>query len=157
MLTLTIGTGLGSIFGINGGRGLSPASNFAPQRDFGCSAYKRRYQNSSTPLVILSEPNTQYTAAATRNQTVGVVRLRVEFGADGQARVLERLMTLPDGLTEEAERVAEQTRFTPETVRGEPISVTRERTYVFSLSNRGPKFMKLQYDLDLGAASAAQH
>jgi hypothetical protein len=92
------------------------------------------YQASaSTPLAIVFEPSTRMTAAARRNQTYGVVQLLVEYGADGKARVLSRVASLPDGLTEEAERVAESTQFRPETLNGEAVSVTRVQSYYFDM------------------------
>lgn len=87
----------------------------------------------TTPLTILFEPPTHMTAAALRHQTYGVVQLLVEYGADGRARVLERIHTLPDGLTEEAERVAERAQFRPEARGGQPVSVTRLQSYYFDM------------------------
>ncbi|MDQ3746771.1 MAG: energy transducer TonB, partial [Acidobacteriota bacterium] len=79
------------------------------------------------------EPNTRLTEAARRNKTVGVVELLVRFDADGKATVVDRLTTLPDGLTEEAERAAERTVFKPATINGRPYSVTEVRQFIFSL------------------------
>jgi hypothetical protein len=87
----------------------------------------------STPLIIKFEPNTRLTEAARRNKTVGVVELLVRFDADGKATVVDHLLTLPDGLTEEAERAAERTIFEPATINGKPYSVTEVRQFIFSL------------------------
>jgi hypothetical protein len=151
MLTLMVGTGLGSVFGW---RTSTPTtqnnveSGYRLERRYGCSSRYRstygtggggienRVERTSTPLVIRFQPNTRYTPEALKNKTTGVVQLRVRFNADGTATVLERVSTLPDGLTEEAERVVERTQFTPETVNGEPVAVIKDMNYVFSLSDR---------------------
>jgi hypothetical protein len=87
----------------------------------------------STPLIVKFEPNTRLTEAARRNKTVGVVELLVRFDADGTAKVVDHLATLPDGLTEEAERAAERTVFNPATINGKPYAVTEVREFIFSL------------------------
>ena len=144
-LTLFVGTGLGSIFGFNSTPKKTNATS-APderihtltERRSGCpDSYRRRdYVGESTPLNIRYQPNTSYTRVALKNETTGVVRLLVRFNEDGTATVVSRLSTLPDGLTEEAVRVAERTQFDPETVNGQPVAVTKEMNYIFSLSDR---------------------
>lgn len=140
-MTLIVGTGLGSIFGFNQ---QAPKKvndervwTFSERRS-GCRTSHRRRGRvaDSTPVNIRFQPNTRYTPDALKNKTTGVVQLRVRFNADGTATVLERLSTLPDGLTEEAERVAERTQFDPATVNGQPVSVTEDKDYVFSLNDR---------------------
>lgn len=141
-LTLLVGTGLGSIFGFNQP---SPRTDglrvFRSERHSRCPSEKRRAftnpsSRHSTPLEITYQPNTRLTPEAVRNDTTGVVKLLVRFNADGTTTVVERLSTLPDGLTQEAVRVAEQTRFNPKTVNGEPVTVTEDKEYVFSLSEQ---------------------
>jgi hypothetical protein len=84
--------------------------------------------------MITNQPEARVMVIALEHKTAGVVQLRVRFNADGTTTVLERLATLPDGLTEEAERIAENTTFTPETRDGEPVSVVRDMSYAFPLS-----------------------
>ncbi|HYO90572.1 MAG TPA: energy transducer TonB [Pyrinomonadaceae bacterium] len=136
MLTLIIGLGLGSLFQSRNWRGQSRRNSCGyteRHRSTTADTLVMKYRASdSTPLAILFEPSTRMTAAARRNQTYGVVQLLVEYGADGKARVLSRVTSLPDGLTEEAERVAELTQFRPETRGGEPVSVTRVQSYYFN-------------------------
>ena len=136
MLTLVIGLGLGSLFQLKSRHGGSRTPCRSSSRYMSTNnTLTMRYQASaSTPLTILFEPSTRMTAAARRNQTYGVVQLLVEYGADGKARVLSRVTSLPDGLTEEAERVAELTQFRPETRNGEPVSTTRVQAYYFNTS-----------------------
>lgn len=133
MLTLGIGLGLGSLFE---SRSLSPNWKTKTHRRTSCNyttTTRTEMSASSAPLTILFEPSTRMTPAARKHQTYGVVQLLIEYGADGRARVLSRVNTLPDGLTEEAERVAEQTQFRPEKVNGKPVSVTRVQSYYFDM------------------------
>lgn len=136
MLTLVIGLGVGSFFQSGSWSGESRTNSHRYTRH---GVYNVTTEittsgtSASTPLVILFEPSTRMTVAARRNQTYGVVQLLVEYGADGKARVLSRVTSLPDGLTEEAERVAELTQFSPETRNGEPVSVTRVQAYYFDM------------------------
>jgi hypothetical protein len=142
MLTLIIGVGLGSLF-----QHSSPQPQYTTRlyADHHCS---HRYSatlnttstyeaiNSSSPFYITFEPPTHMTEAARRHQTYGVVELLVEYRADGTAHVLKRITTLPDGLTEEAVRVAEETQFQPEIRNGLPVTVTRVQEFIFDLDRR---------------------
>lgn len=127
MITLILGTGLWSIFGFQ---------KSASRRGSGYHfyAHKRVVTSGLTPLRILSQPERRYTPEAQENRTTGVVRLLVQFNPDGTTTVIERLSSLPNGLTEEAVRVAEQTRFIPATLNGQPVAQTKEMNYIFSLS-----------------------
>jgi TonB-like protein len=136
-LTLLVGSGLGSIFS-----GASPrpdkqslVTTTLTTRAYSCGARHRSgaVAADSTPLIVTFEPNTRLTEAARRNKTTGVVELLVRFGADGKATVIDHLTTLPDGLTEEAERAAERTAFRPATINGMPYTVTEVRQFIFSL------------------------
>src|SRR5215210_6210553 len=132
LITLLVGTGLGSIFSST-----SPQNNrvtataLTQTRHYGCRSRNRAVVAESTPLIVTFEPNTRLTEAARRNKTVGVVELLVRFDADGKATVVDRLTTLPDGLTEEAERAAERTTFKPATINGKPYTVTELRQFSF--------------------------
>jgi hypothetical protein len=136
-----MGTGLGSIFSF-----FSPAKKAevsfvsAERRMRGCPSQRYNSYNyaaeSRTPMAILFQPNRRYTADALENRTEGVVTLLVEFRADGTAKVIDRIATLPDGLTEEAERIVERTKFTPATLNGVPVTETKEMNYYFYLSDR---------------------
>jgi TonB family protein len=149
-LTLIIGTGLGSILGsdrsttkTNYSHSRAPFVRSVYRSGTGGGEYRhRRGFNDSTPLKIIFQPNTRYTSEALKNKTTGVVQLLVRFDEDGTATVVERLSTLPDGLTEEAVRVVEQTKFNPATVNGQPVPVTKEMNYIFSLSDRATMTME---------------
>lgn len=139
VMTLAVGTGLGSVFNIFSPAPAEQVESSAPivtvQRRHGCD-YRRRSASDSTPTKILFQPSVRYTTEARKHQTTGVVQLRVRFGADGKATVMDRLSTLPDGLTEEAERVVERTQFTPATENGEPVSEVKDMNYYFTLDDR---------------------
>ena len=134
-LTLLVGSGLGSIFNSTSPRTDVRSSVTTTTTTFthSCGARRARVAPESTPLIVTFEPNTRLTEAARRNKTVGVVELLVKFDAEGKATVVDRLTTLPDGLTEEAERAAERTTFKPATINGKPYTVTEVRQFIFSL------------------------
>ena len=135
IITLIVGTGLGNIFGIQ-----NPATSTHATRRARCAKQPRfeingvgRGDRQVTGVKIMYQPKTQFTPEALRNQTTGVVTLLVRFNADGTTTVVERLSTLPDGLTEDAKRLAEHTSFTPATVDGKPVQETKEMNYIYSL------------------------
>ncbi|HEX8772317.1 MAG TPA: energy transducer TonB [Pyrinomonadaceae bacterium] len=134
-LTLLVGSGLGSIF--------SSSTTPRDERSARLSATTVTSRHScgmrnravvaaqSTPVVVTFEPIARPTETAQRNHTRGTVELLVRFGADGKATVVDHITTLPDGLTEEAERVVEGTAFNPATINGKPYTVTEVRRYTF--------------------------
>lgn len=134
-LTLLFGSGLGSIFSGTTTRTATQSNvTTTTTRTYSCASHRRSSSfGESTPLIVTFEPNTRLTEAARRNKTVGVVELLVRFDADGKATVVDHLTTLPDGLTEEAERAAERTVFRPATINGKPYTVTEVRQFIFSL------------------------
>lgn len=136
-LTLLVGSGLGSIFSGASTQNSSQLTTIQVERKYNCAQRHRARAGvgpatTSTPLIVTFEPNTRLTEEARRNKTTGVVELLVRFGADGKASVVDRLQTLPDGLTEEAERAAERTAFRPATINGKPYTVTEVRQFTFS-------------------------
>ena len=134
MLTLLVGSGLGSIFSHTSAprQSSSTVATTITTSRHSCGMRTRAVVAESTPLIVNFEPSTRLTEAARRNKTTGTVELLVRFGADGKATVVDQMTTLPDGLTEEAERAAERTLFTPATINGTPYSVTEVRQFVFS-------------------------
>ncbi len=137
-LTLLVGSGLGSIFSSTSPRTADTRSSVTTTttmtRTHSCGARHRAGAFAeSTELIVTFEPNTRLTEAARLHKTVGVVELLVRFDADGHATVVDRLTTLPDGLTEEAESAAERTTFRPATINGKPYTVTEVRQFIFSL------------------------
>ena len=128
LITLIVGTGLWGIFGTRRPEGSVGPGHYR-------FSHRRMSRNGSRLLRILSQPERRYTPEATKNRTTGVVKLLVQFNSDGTTTVIDRISILPDGLTEEAERIAEHTRFIPATINGQPITQTKEMNYIFSLSD----------------------
>lgn len=122
LLTLLLGTGMSSVFGIK-------------KIESGTLRGKIRCRElvTATPLRILSETDAPYTPESKDKQATGVVRLRVRFNANGKTTVIEQLSsTLPKSLTEEAIGLAWQTQFIPATQDGQPVAETRVMRYAFS-------------------------
>jgi len=75
----------------------------------------------STPE-LLSTIHPNYTDEARRNHVRGAVRLSLEVGPDGTVKDLQILNSLPDGLTDEAIRIAQRLSFRPATKGGGPVA-----------------------------------
>lgn len=75
----------------------------------------------TTPVVILSKPEPQYTAEGRQDKIQGDVVLQVVFKADGQVQVLRVVQGLGHGLDENAEVAARQIKFTPAKQDGQPV------------------------------------
>ena len=132
IITLIVGTGLWSICGSDK-RSSRTVERLGTRVVSQLSVEKVELplRDAVTTLEILDVPSTHYTPEALKNQTTGVVTLLVRFNVDGSTTVVGKLQTLPYGLTEDAERVAEQTHFTPATVDGRPVEETREMNYIY--------------------------
>ena len=89
--------------------------------------------NESYFPVIIFKDKIQYTEAALRNKTEGVVILDVMFNADGRISDIRTVKSLPDGLTERAIQVARRVRFRPATKNGSYISVRHQLEFTFKL------------------------
>lgn len=86
-----------------------------------------------TKVKIISKPRATYTDAARQNQTQGIIKLAVEFGADGAVKAVAAFRTLPDGLTENCLEAAKKIRFEPATRDGTPVSTIAVVTYSFTI------------------------
>lgn len=136
-LTLIVGIAFGSLINLfSKGANVAPATRYESTRQYrGKRSCSNRHTIAQTPVNIISEPGKRYTKEAFKNNVTGVVRLRITYGADGRILDVVPLMTLPYGLTGEAERVAWQIQFEPATVNGMPVTVTKDQDYIFSLSD----------------------
>lgn len=114
------GDGIGS--GNGGGVGPGDGGGFGPgyhggiggginQR--GANPYGRTQEPVDLRPAALNRPRPNYTEEARKNKVQGTVRLRVLVGSDGAVKQARPLTPLPDGLTEEAIRAAQQMRFRP--------------------------------------------
>lgn len=92
---------------------------------------------SWTPSTIAYAPRPQYTETAREAGIDGIVRLRVTVGEDGKVSNVETLSELPYGLTGEALRAAEETRFVPARLNGRAVSSDNIIESVFHLTRTG--------------------
>ena len=131
VLTLTLGSALGSLFG----DGHARRGNFVLMRREHHSCAHRRFQNydNSSPLVITYKPEAHYTEDARRNQIAGVVRLRMLLGKDGTVSDITPLTELPNGLTDEAIKAASEIKFVPAVIAGQAVDTIQFVEYKFSL------------------------
>jgi tetratricopeptide (TPR) repeat protein len=84
-------------------------------------------------LKIKRKPRPSYTDEARRNKIVGVVRMAVEFGADGKINFQFPIKTLEDGLTEATAEAIRKIDFEPAIKNGKPVPVVRILEYSFSI------------------------
>lgn len=116
------GTGIGGMKGSD--KGLPPFYVQNPPKEL--DYRKKTFQ-------VLSKPSPNYTDAARQNQIQGKVRLRVSFLASGEIGYVSPIISLPDGLTEQATIAARQIKFKPEIRNGKPISVIKIVEYNFTI------------------------
>jgi tetratricopeptide (TPR) repeat protein len=83
-------------------------------------------------LKITSKPRPSYTDAARKNRTKGIVKLAVEFRADGKIGFVFPFQSLPDGLTESVVEAARNIKFEPAIRDRKPVAVIRFVEYSFS-------------------------
>jgi TonB family protein len=84
-------------------------------------------------MKIVSKPRANYTDTARQNQVQGTVTLRVTFLANGQIGSISPVSGLPYGLTEQAIAAARSIRFEPQMVNGNPVAVTKQVQYSFTI------------------------
>ena len=87
----------------------------------------------TTKARILKKSEPSYTEKARQNQVSGTVILRCVLGANGTVFGFRVVNGLPDGLTEQAIRVARQIKFIPATKDGHPVSIWVAFEYNFNL------------------------
>jgi TonB family protein len=87
----------------------------------------------TTKVRVLSKPEPSYTDEARARGVVGTVVLRCIFTADGAVKHLLILSGLPDGLTEQAIKVARRIKFVPARKDDRPVSMYIQLEYHFNL------------------------
>ncbi len=102
------------------------------KRKFKKKAYHRK-PVEETQLTIDSKPIPGYTDAARRENIEGMVKLRVEFRADGTVGEIGVIEGLPAGLTEKAIDAAKKIKFEPAEVDGVPVPSTKLIEYTFAI------------------------
>lgn len=120
------GTGDGTGNGTGQGQGSGLGSKTSPPK-------KKPVAAKNKFLRVTSKPRALHTETARNNNVQGTVSLKVEFKKDGKIGKISVVSALPDGLTEQAIKAAEQIRFEPETKNGKPITVTKTVQYTFTL------------------------
>lgn len=86
-----------------------------------------------TKLAIVSKLRVTYTEAARANQIQGVVKLAVEFGADGKIKSIVPFRLQPFGLTEAVVEAVQEIKFEPAKKNGQPFSTIRIIEYSFTI------------------------
>lgn len=87
----------------------------------------------SKPYKILSKIAPGYTEKARTNGVSGTIKMKILLAQDGKVRYMFISKSLPDGLTEQAIRAAQQIRFEPAEKDGKPVSVVISIEYNFSI------------------------
>jgi outer membrane biosynthesis protein TonB len=84
-------------------------------------------------LKIISKPRPRYTESAKENLTSGIVKLAIEFGADGNIKSIIPIQSLPDGLTQNCIAAARNIEFEPAYKNGKPVSSIKIIEYTFEI------------------------
>ncbi len=84
-------------------------------------------------LSLQSKPRAAYTDFARFYEITGVVRTRITFLASGEIGSVIPITKLPFGLTNQAVTAARSIRFEPAMKNGQPISVTKQVEYSFTI------------------------
>ncbi len=82
---------------------------------------------------ILYQEKAKYTEDARQNRVHGTVLLSIVFSADGRIMHVRVIRGLPDGLNEEAMKVANEIIFLPALKNGQPVTVRMSVEYTFNL------------------------
>jgi TonB family protein len=124
-----IGSGSGGGIGSGNGTGAGPGNGYnlgSGDRNTVAAAVDQR-------PVPLNAPQPHYTDEARKDKIHGTVVARVLVGADGSVKQVRIVRGLPDGLDEEAIRVAYQLRFKPAMKGGQPVPFWQGVSIEFNL------------------------
>lgn len=113
------GNGVGSKIGSGSGTNINTNTPSLPTQTKGIS--------------ILSKPRPGYTDFADFYQIIGSVLTRVTFLASGEIGAVTPVTKLPFGLTNQAVIAARGIRFEPAMKDGQPVSVTKQVVYSFTI------------------------
>jgi TonB family protein len=83
--------------------------------------------------MVAKNPKTKYTKDARKNRTKGTVISRCVFAANGKVTNIQVVSGLPDGLTQNAIKAAQEIKFKPATRDGKPVSMWMQLEYNFNL------------------------
>ena len=129
------GTGSGAGMGTTGPPSLGPG---APSSGAGAGVGPAPPESASPSPVttrpkMLNSGSPRYTEVARRNQTQGVVIIRILVGADGDVKQAKVTKGLPDDLNEQAVQAAFQLKFQPATRDGVAVDYTLTIQVEFNL------------------------
>lgn len=141
-LTFVVGTALGGLTWLFGGSEKKSGETQLVTRTYDFKArcgsrLRHKLVAESKPLVILSKPDARWPLGAMLGmKEAGPAVARVTFGADGRVHDVEPLRLMLQewdespvevkAVWEAVEQAARRIRFTPETVDGMPVRVTRD-------------------------------
>ena len=97
------------------------------------SAKNKESVEAQAQVKITSKPRPSYTDSARMTQTQGIVKIAIEFGADGKIKAIVPFINLPEGLTQMSVAAAKQIKFEPATKDGKPYSTIGVLTYSFKI------------------------
>jgi TonB family protein len=126
------GTSVSTGDGSGGGMGTGSRSGVGPGRTYNLGGGAATSAVDSKP-VPLNNPRPRYTSEARANKTQGEVTVRVLVGVDGLVKDVRVIRGLPDGLTEEAVKVAREVKFKPAMKDGQPVEHWVPLIMTFSL------------------------
>ena len=128
------GNGTGGAYGIPG---VVQSSGFGAESD--APQYSRPTAEpvggTGSPVEIISKPRPDYTEGGRKHSVEGEVTLEVTFAAAGQVLVVRVVRGLGYGLDEQAIRAAQQIRFKPAQLGGQPIDSRAVVHIIFQLAS----------------------
>jgi TonB family protein len=84
-------------------------------------------------IILVTKPEPTYTEVARQHQVTGTVVLKVALSSRGRVTNIHTVVSLPDGLTEQAIFAARQIRFVPALKDGRFVSMWIQLEYNFNL------------------------
>ncbi len=109
----------------------SPLNNESKVDESKEAVYTTKEVTQKAVVLKVNEP--LYTERARQNGTQGTVRLRVILHKSGEVRDIKVMNRLPDGLTDEAIKVAKSLKFKPAIKDGQAVSQYAVLTFPFNL------------------------
>lgn len=89
--------------------------------------------NFSRPLIILRRPNFEFIDVASKNNYSGLVKLKINFLANGKIGDIVVVSNSAKGITELAIKAARKIKFLPAEIDGKKVDITRYVEYGFNV------------------------
>lgn len=90
-------------------------------------------EDSDEKVEILSKPRPSYTDLARMNAIQGRIKVALEFGSDGEIKMVALFQGLPHGLNDEVLKVVKNVTFRPAKKDGKAINAIRILEYNFEI------------------------